>query len=211
LPNTIDEEFYLAGASATREELRRSLGLSGDDVVVLCVAELSARKGVPELVEGIRRLSDNVRARAVFVLAGDGPLRATLQSLGNSFRLRLLGHVPQTTVRDWMYASDLFVLPSKVDPNPLSAIEAAFCGMPIIISERAGNAEELVGEGRGGWMLRGGEPSDVASVLERALAAPPQERRALGASARKTALEHFSRRDVARQFADGLMRVFPAP
>jgi glycosyltransferase involved in cell wall biosynthesis len=211
LPNTIDEEFYLAGASAPRDDLRRSLGLSDVDDVVLCVAELSARKGLLELVESIRLLSEKVSRHALFVFAGDGPLRASIEALGRSRRVRLLGHIPQTTVRDWMYASDLFVLPSKVDPNPLSAIEAAFCGMPIIISERAGNAEDLVGQGAGGWLLRGGEPSQFALVLETALMTPARERQELGAQARKTALLRFARRDVARRFADDLMHAFPIP
>jgi glycosyltransferase involved in cell wall biosynthesis len=209
LPNTIDEEFYLAGATVPRDDLRRSLGLAGDEIVVLCVAELSSRKGVPELVAGIERLPAHVRRRALFVFAGDGPLRASMQALPSSRRIRLLGHVTQPTIRDWMYASDLFVLPSRIDPNPLSAIEAAFCGLPLILSERAGNAEDLVGDARGGWMLRSLEAPDVAALLEKAIETPAAVRRALGVSAREIAIERFSRREVAQHFADELMRVFP--
>lgn len=211
LPNTVDEDFYLAGPGLSRDRLRDQLGLSTGDLAILCVAELADRKGVLELARAAALLPAERRRRAVFVFAGDGPLRGEVEALGQGGRFRLLGHLGQGAIRDWMYGADLFVLPSKVDPNPLSAIEAAFCGMPLLMSARAGNAEDLVGGGACGWTLPSLEPAAIAAVLERALALPDGERVALGECARQVARARFSRRDVAVHFVDELLAAFPAP
>lgn len=44
-------------------------------------------------------------------------------------------------------------MPSIYDPNPLSVIEALHTGLAVAVSDRAGNVEEAVTEGRNGWVL----------------------------------------------------------
>jgi glycosyltransferase involved in cell wall biosynthesis len=208
LPNTVDEDFFLAGPGVERQDLRASLGVQ-DRVVLLCVAELSDRKGIRDLLAAISRLSDQHRQRALFLFAGDGPLRGDLEAARDHYPIRLLGHVDRTTVRRWLYAADLFLLPSKIDPNPLSAIEAAFCGLPLVLSERAGNVTELVDGGESGWPLPVSDPEVMAARLEEVIATPEERRRDMGVNARRVAREKFSRRDISKNFVDELVRCFP--
>ena len=53
--------------------------------------------------------------------------------------------------------ADLMVLPSIHDPNPLSVVEALHSGLPIALSEMAGNVEEAITEGKNGWVLPVGD------------------------------------------------------
>lgn len=210
LPNTVDEDYYLAGDSISRNDLRTRLDLASGDFAVLCVAELADRKGVAELAQAAALLPPAMARNTVFVFAGDGPLRAQIASLTPHVRVRMLGHVGPSVVRDWMYSSDLFVLPSKIDPNPLSAIEAAFCGTPLMLSARAGNSADLIGDGQSGWILPHIEPGAIAATLEDAFRTSPDRRRLMGLRGRDVALTQYSRRGVAEQFLDDLLREFPA-
>jgi glycosyltransferase involved in cell wall biosynthesis len=210
LPNTVDEAYYLAGPGAPRPAVRASLGIEPADRVLLCVAQLTERKGVLELAEAVRLLPDAQRRHAVLVFAGDGELAGRLAGIADGVRTRLLGHVDREVVRRWLHAADLFVLPSRVDPNPLSAIEAAFSGTPLVLSSRAGNVDDLVGPHcERGWRIASPDCTAIAEALTAALGVPEEERRRAGARAREVAVGQFSRRGAARRFLDDLLATFP--
>lgn len=53
-----------------------------------------------------------------------------------------------------LYAmSDVFLLPSLSDPNPLSCIEALWAGLPMLISCHCGNYPEVVRLGENGYVF----------------------------------------------------------
>jgi len=223
LPNTVDESFYLAGPGEARPALRAGLEVSPDDVVLLCVAQLTDRKGVVELAAAARSLPEEQRRRVLLVFAGSGTLGSQVLEAAEGVRTRLLGHVGPEVIRRWLYAADLFVLASKIDPNPLSAIEAAFCGVPLVLSARAGNADDLLGapvagpqpnapgpECPGGWRISAPQPEAIRRALSAALGAGEARRRAAGLRAKEVALSEFSRDGAARGFVDHLLRAFPA-
>jgi glycosyltransferase involved in cell wall biosynthesis len=210
LPNTVDEDFFLTRPEAERADIRRRLGVEPEDMVLLCVAELSERKGVELLATAASDLPEPLRRKVILVYAGDGPRRPHVEAAARGVRLRMLGHVTLEEIRAWSYAGDLFVLPSKTDANPLSAIEAAFCGMPLVMSARAGSIDELVGAGNCGWRIPEPESTVITDVLVEALSAPEAARRAAGARARAVALDNFSRHAVAKRFVEQLLGAFPA-
>lgn len=83
------------------------------------------------------------------LIIGDGPDRSSLSKLilARGFnRVKLLGAMTRLSVMQHLATADFFLLPSLSDKNPLSAIEAALCGLPVIISNRCGNWPELVRE-----------------------------------------------------------------
>lgn len=51
--------------------------------------------------------------------------------------------------KDYFQAADIFVLPSREDPLPLVAIEAAKCGLPLVCFAGAGGTPDLVGDDAG--------------------------------------------------------------
>ena len=55
-----------------------------------------------------------------------------------------MGYCNQDTVIEFYALSDFFFLPSLQDCNPLSAIEAAFAGLPLCVSIYTGNSPELI-------------------------------------------------------------------
>jgi glycosyltransferase involved in cell wall biosynthesis len=100
---------------------------------------------------------------------------------------------------------DMCVIPSRVDESfGLTALEAAFFGLPVIAS-RKGGLPEIVVDGETGFLVDARSPTQLADRLDRLLG-DPELRRRMGAAARQRATRHFSRErfidDFTRLLAD---------
>ena len=197
LPNAIDAKFFVRPSGA-RAEARRVLGLEGEGRVLVQVSALTARKGVLELAQAFLALPSAERREAKLVFIGDGELRSQLESLAakSSGALRVLGQLPPEEVRRVLWASDAFVLNTRLDPNPLSAIEAAAAGLPIVMSAAAGNIREIVELPNTGFVIR--DAADPSDALRAVLSASDAELAAMGARVAELARTQFDASAVAR-------------
>ena len=198
LPNAIDAKFFARPSGGARAESRRALGLEAEGRVLVQVSALTGRKGVLELAKEFLALPSAERREAKLVFVGDGELRPQLESLAakSSGALRVLGQLPPEEVRRVLWASDAFILNTRLDPNPLSAIEAAAAGLPIVMSAAAGNIHEVVETPNAGFVIR--DPSDPSEALRSVLAASDQELAEMGARAAEVARTQFDAPVVAR-------------
>jgi glycosyltransferase involved in cell wall biosynthesis len=204
LPNAIDAKFFTRPSSTSRLEARRHLGIEEQGRVLVQVSALTARKGVVELAESFLALPPSVRHGAKLLFVGDGDLRTTLDSLAtkSAGAIRLLGQLPPEEVRQVLWAADAFVLNTRLDPNPLSAIEAASAGLPVVMSTAAGNVHEVVEAPKAGFVIS--DPSDPSAALRAVLAAPESELAEMGARAAEVARTQFDAPAVARSFLSQL-------
>ena len=186
--NTIDVEDFgeqadrLAGG---RADVRRTLEVEHEDVVVLSVARLAPEKGLDVLVRAVAAADD---PRLVLVVAGEGPERARLAELAGelSVRLTLAGDVDWERIVELYVAADVFALLSEREPWAVVVNEAAACGLPLVLSDRVGAAHDLLRDGENGALVRAGDVDAAARAL-RELAADPERRRAQGARSRELA------------------------
>ena len=110
--------------------------------------------------------------------------------------MRFLG--VRADVADILRASDVFVLSSRVEGNPLSVMEAMAAGLPVV-STAVGGVPELVQEGATGLLV----PSEDAGALAQAMQAlvdDPVRRQAMGEAARQHAVAHFDIRHTVRGY-----------
>jgi glycosyltransferase involved in cell wall biosynthesis len=156
------------------------------------------RKGVVELAEKFLALSEAERRGAKLLFVGDGELRNQLEALAaeSSGAIRVLGQLPPEEVRRVLWAADAFVLNTRLDPNPLSAIEAAAAGLPVVMSAAAGNIREVVEAPNAGFVIR--DPADPSSALRAVLSASDAELTAMGERAAQVARTQFDAVAVAR-------------
>ena len=181
---------------------RRILGLPATGPVVSYVSTLTSIKRPERFLEVAARLSGRHRD-ATFVVAGGGPrleeLRAHAAHL--SAPVRFLGW--RADVEVVYAASDVVVLTSDNEGMPVSLIEAAMVGRPVVTTN-VGGVPEVVVDGVTGLLT---QPSsiEVAVAVDRLLANPMQ-RIAMGAAAARRARERFSRRrlvdDTERLYRD---------
>lgn len=169
---------------------------------VLTVARLDAgrSKGHDIVLRALARL----RQRGVamqYIIAGDGPDRARLESLAAELGLRdcvrFLGRVPEDALADVYRSCDIFALVSAFSLEggagegvPLAVIEAQACGKPVITGRDDGSAEAIV-DGETGILVDAADVAQVAEALAR-LASDAPARARMGAAARDLALRRFS-------------------
>lgn len=204
IPNAIDAGYYRRPSFAARAEARVRLGLPLQGRVLLQVGLLASAKGAPELARAFLALPGEVRRDAVLALAGSGPAEAELRALSqaSSGALRLLGQLTPAGVRDALWSAEVFVLNTRRDSNPLSAIEAAAAGLPIVMSTAAGNIREVVEAPNAGFIIR--DPSHPSDALHAVLTASDTQLAEMGARAEALARTQFDAPIVARSLIQQL-------
>lgn len=212
LANTVDEDFYLAPPDHDRMAYRTRLGIPASTRLIVAVCQLEDRKSVVELSRAYAALGEAGARGSMLAILGEGPRRAEVEAIARSVaagEIRLLGHVATSTVRDWLWAADAFVLATRNDPNPLSPIEASFAGLPLLLSTKAGNVDELVLEGQTGFRLESVDDEAIRAGLTRVLSCPADRLRRMGDAARANALRSFRRSAVCDQFVEALFEALP--
>ena len=158
LPNLINESRFRPREKWPEEAIiqcRTIFHASDNDRVCLIPARLDTVKG---LIPFIKAVDENqIKDGWKIVIIGQGPLKDQILDLskrkGIAENVIILNYVSYDKMPIFYAASDIFLLPSIHDPNPLSVPEALHSGLPIALSDQAGNVEEGVTEGRNGWRL----------------------------------------------------------
>lgn len=170
MPNLIDEKRYQIVASAANEEkkyLRQKYCVGQEKVVFICPARLSSVKGIDKFIDLFSKCSE--KGKATILVAGDGELKSIIEEKINkeNVDVRLLGFKNEGEVIELYKLSDVFLLPSLSDPNPLTCIEALWAGLPLFISEHCGNYPEVVSEGKNGYVFSYKNEKDTIDKLQK--------------------------------------------
>jgi len=161
--------FRLHGAShaAARARVRGELELEQDDVLVLFLSKLTAKKRADDLIRAFAVIERQF-ANARLVIAGSGAQAEQLRNLAadlNLERLVFVGFHNQSELPGLYAACDVFVLPSANEPWGLVVNEAMAAGLPVIVSDEVGAAPDLV-EGKGtGIVFPCGNVTALAQAL----------------------------------------------
>ncbi|KAF0126997.1 MAG: hypothetical protein FD189_762 [Elusimicrobia bacterium] len=199
--NGIDVGLFRPDPPAGARTLER-YGFSGAWPVLLMAGVLHKQKGFHLGLEAFRRIRDKISG-ARLLIAGDGPERASLESLSVSSGLAgtvaFCGHVPQPALPEYYNACDLFLNPTlRVEGHPLVALEALACGKPVVTAAIGGTLSTIV-DGENGFFFK---PGDVDAMTEKCLRlfADRNLLAAMSASARSRALSKFSVGKMVREY-----------
>ena len=133
-------------------------------VVFLFVGAVSARKGVPVLLEAWRRSAATATAAELW-LVGSGRMPAHEQaSLPPS--VKVLGMKSQADVAALMRRADVFIFPSFFEGLAQVQVEALASGLPVVATAEAG-ASELIRPGENGFLIPAGDALATAACIER--------------------------------------------
>jgi glycosyltransferase involved in cell wall biosynthesis len=187
----VDEDHFspLLGVDKTAESF--TVGYAG---------RLVPEKGVDVLLKAFSQLPCSAR----LVIVGSGPAEAALRNLARSLgiaeRVTFRAPIPSTQMPDFYRSLDVFVLPSRTQPNWKEQfgrvlIEAMACGVPVVTS-RCGEAPNVVGDA--GLLF---DEEDVAALVMHLsqLMDQPQCRKALGRRGRARVVQRYTMRRIADQ------------
>ncbi len=132
---------------------RMELGLSLNDFVLISVGELNPNKNHEIVIKVIASLNNS---HIKYIVCGQGELESYLLQKIKQYKLQeqimLLGY--RTDIGELLNLSDAFIFPSKREGLSVALMEAMACGLPVICQNIRGN-NDLIEEGRGGYLIKG--------------------------------------------------------
>ncbi len=170
VPGGVEVERF--ATSLTRAEARQRLGWAPDRPVVLAVRRLQRRMGLEHLVAAMQEVRRKV-PEALLLIAGEGPLAASLQAridaLGLRETVRLLGFLPEADLPPAYRAADVTVVPTAaLEGFGLITIESLAAGTPVLVTPVGGLPEAVQGLSPG-LVLGGAEAASLAEGIAGAL------------------------------------------
>jgi glycosyltransferase involved in cell wall biosynthesis len=168
-------------------------------IELVCVARLSAQKGLPLLIDACDRL----RARGEqfkLTIVGDGELRGELETeiaarkLGDT--IALVGIQTADEIREHLKRARAFVLASFAEGLPVVIMEALALGRPVIATSIAGIPELI--DDQCGWLIPAGSEDALVNAMTAALRASAKELTEKGTVGRERVLQlHDADRNAA--------------
>jgi glycosyltransferase involved in cell wall biosynthesis len=209
IPLGVDTNAYCPQPSEQTAELRRSLGMMGDRLL-LFGGVARPHKGLEEILEALVRLGDE-RIRLVVVGPQTEFLRE-LQRRDNYARYMVcLGAKPKAEMSRFLAMADLIVLPLQDTPLgrsqvPCKVFEAMAMAKPIIASNVSDLPEILDGCG---WIVPPNDSKELARAIQYALA-HPVEAAEIGEKARAKCVREFDVSVTSSKLTDLVQRVLDA-
>jgi len=172
-----------------------------DKKVILFTSRMIGNKGIHHLIEALAQLKDT-RNDWVCWMAGEGEKLAGLKI--QSEQLGLADDVVFLKNREdvpyLLSLADIYVLPSLLDNQPLSLIEAQIAGVPAVVSD-AGGLPEMVEHEETGLIVPKGDAAALSSSLERLLE-DDDFRNKLGINAEEFAKKHWDMDQAVTRILD---------
>lgn len=203
-PHCVDNRMLRERAAAIardRRAIRAGFGITDEAPVVLFCGKLIEKKQPLTLIEAYARVRQE--HPCWLLLVGDGHQRAAVEDLVRQRGLPgvlMAGFLNQSELPAAYTAADLLVLPSAWHETwGLVVNEAMNFGLPIVVSDMVGCAEDLIRPGWNGFVV----PHRDVAALARAVAtlvASPEMRATIGARS-LTLVEEYS----VERCADGII------
>ncbi len=189
--------FVPAKQLRSREEVRRELGLTNEEFLIVHSSNLRPGKRI-DLLLWCFAAARSERPLRLLILAGDSfaPYEALAAELGLADRLIVRQKVRE--VEEYLNAGDAGLYTSESESFGLSILETLFHGKPVV-AFRVGGIPEVVIDGEGGLLHPFGAIEAVAQSLNR-LADAPELAQEMGARGRQRALTHFSSEQIVPQY-----------
>jgi mannosylfructose-phosphate synthase len=147
VPPGFDDTRFFPVSSASRQALKREIGLEGP--LILALGRVAANKGYDLLLRSLPTVLSRVPgARLLLAIGSTEPtpgetrqveeLRRLAADLGVGDRVIFRDYIPDEDLADTYRMADVFALSSRYEPFGMTAVEAMACGTPAVITTEGG-------------------------------------------------------------------------
>jgi glycosyltransferase involved in cell wall biosynthesis len=173
-----------------------------DGRTVFCTSGAAPYKGVEMLIEALALLRragyGDVALRVAGPIPGSmmwAPLARLARRRGVSDAISWLGSLPADDLVSQLSRADVFVLPSHIENQPNSLLEAMLVGVPCVAA-MVGGVAELVEHGVSGLVYHDSDAFALAASIARMLD-DPEAAASMGKMARERSQKRFDRESIA--------------
>lgn len=156
------KKYYKSSRNIVRKRIRKELGVTPNDFLILSVGELSKRKNHLTVLKAIARLNN---PSIKYIVAGIGPedekLKEESKKLGLEKQFKLLGF--KKNVRDLYLAADLNAFISLREGLGMGGLEGCALGLYIVTSKNTGAKDYVTNTEMG---IKVSNPLNVSEVAE---------------------------------------------
>ena len=187
--------------AADKRKIKAELGFNPDDIAILSVGRLYARKGLFTLIESMPTITKRF-PNAKFIISGKGQsdemhkLIAHAEKLGVKDKIVFTGYYPDKKLPKLYQAADVFAFSTFYEHHPFAVLEALATGLPVVTTS-VGGIPETIDSGKNGFLVEPFNPRQFAEKILYLLE-HPAEAAEMGVLARKTVEERFDWRIVVK-------------
>jgi len=184
------------------------------ELIITSLGRLVHKKGFDILLEAFSNAIKEI-PQLKLIIGGDGTNRNALNKksvdLGIENDVKFVGNVPWDTVPYFLSKSDIFILPSIVDPRgnvdglPNVLLEAMSCENAVIASD-VGGVSMVIEHYKTGILVKPGDIEQLTNSIL-ILAKDKEFRTRLGIEARKSIIENFNWQNTAKKIEDLIIQV----
>jgi len=150
-----------------KSEVRKELGWSEDDVVVISTRTHNPIYGVSYLIEAIPLILRQ-EPRAKFLILGEGRFTSQFEQRTKKYgvegRVKFLGRVPRKDLIKYLNASDIYVSTSLSDGASASLLEAMTCSISPVVTDIPANTE-WIQDGLNGYLIQTRNSNQLAQKI----------------------------------------------
>lgn len=169
MPRGVDSSFFRPAGDGLKDP---------STFTILYVGRISKEKNLDILAEAFKRLNrPDLRLRVI----GGGPYRHEMEESLKGYHAEFTGYLEGESLLKEYQRADLFVFPSTTDTFGNVILEAHSCGLPTLVTDIGGPAEN-VEDGVTGAIVKGGDVHSLKEGVERLLDKPLLSK--MGAAAR---------------------------
>ena len=166
--NAVDTNRFTPISEEEQQELKKTLGFSPDNCVILVPRRLVEKNGVIYAVRAMKHVkSENIR----MIIAGDGPERERIaKEAREDSKICFAGLIPHDIIGPYYRMADIILIPSITthgvqEASSLAMLEGMACGKVVICSD-IGGMREIIQDMENGIPVPEKDPVALAKAIK---------------------------------------------
>ncbi len=167
VPNAVDyEKFAQAISPERRKEIRSSVGVADNEVLLVTASRLVKKNAVDVIIDSLVSLNPIYKLLVLGSGEDEKKLKEQVTRLKLDGRVIFKGFVPHLELPAYLQSSDIFIRPSRSEGLGNSFLEAMAAGIPVIAT-RVGGIPDFLIDGETGLFCEVDHPRSITQKVEK--------------------------------------------